>query len=128
MRRASTTGNTVHQTSRVVKVNLPDGWMLGKTFQNKVRRLERARHQRDKLIRKLKEVWSFLEDGMPGLETDLEPQFVETVIPVTKKRKRSISRGDEAKMLEDELEDVRVSMMKLRVELEGYEDLKEKTA
>ena len=62
---------------------------------------------------------------MPGLETDLETQFMETGRPVSKKRKRSISREDEAKMLEDELEDVRVSMMKLRVELEGDEDPKE---
>ena len=100
--------------------------MLGKTFQNKVRRLERARHQRDRLIRELEEVWSFLEDGIPGLETDLEPHSMEAGRPASKKRKRSISREDEARRLEDELEDVRVSMMELRVELEGDEELKKK--
>ena len=57
VRRACTTGSTVHLTSQVVNVNLPErkdtekeispeGWMLGKTFKNKVRRLKRARHQR----------------------------------------------------------------------------------
>ena len=129
VRRARTTGGTVHHTSQVVKVTLPERKDEdGKTFHNKVRRLERARHQRDQLIRRMEEVWSFLEDGLPGLETELEPEFMEAGRPDSRKRKRSISREDEAKMLEDELEDVRVSMMKLRVELEGYEDLKEKTA
>ena len=137
MRRARTTGCTVHHTSQVVKVTLPErkdkeeeispeGWMLGKTFHNKVRRLERARHQRDQLIRKLEEVWSFLEDGLPGLEADLEPQFMEARRPDSRKRKRSISREEEAKLLEDELEEVRVSMMELRVELEGVESLDKK--
>ena len=95
VRHARTTGGTLHLTSQVVKGNLPEGvehqkpkiviekeigpegWILGKKFQNKVRRLERARHQRDRLIRKLEEVWSFLEDGMLGLETDLEPHPME---------------------------------------------------
>jgi hypothetical protein len=136
---ARTTGGTAHLTSQVVKVNLserkdkekaiiPGGWMLGKTFQNKVRRLERARHQRDRLIRELEEVWSFLEDEMPGLETDLEPHSMEARRPAYKKRKsrRSISREDEARWLEDELDDVRVSMMELRVRLEGDEEPKKK--
>ena len=56
----------------------PEGWMQSKNFQNKVRRLERARHQRDRLVRDLEEVWSFL-DGMPGLDTDL----FDVAVPMT---------------------------------------------
>ena len=77
------------------------------------------------MIRELEEGWSFLEDGMPGLETDLEPYSMEAGRPTSKKRKRAISREDEARRLEEELEDVRISMLELRVELEGDEELME---
>ena len=62
---------------------------------------------------------------MPGLETDLEPHSIEAGRTTYKKRKRARSREDEARRLEEELEDVRISMMELRVELEGDEELME---
>ena len=141
MRHAHTTGGRLHLTSQVVKENLPEGvkgideqkpqndeneispegWKKSKKFQNKVRRLERARHQRDQLMRKLEEVWSFLEDGMPGLETDLEPHSMEEGRSTSRKRKRARSREDEVRRLEEELEEVRASMEELRVELKEEE-------
>ena len=84
--------------------------MQSKNFQNKVRRLERARHQRDRLVRDLEEVWSFLEDGMPVVETDLEPHSMEEGRTTSRKRKRAKSREDEVRRLEEELEEVRASM------------------
>ena len=89
MRRARTTGGTVHLTSQVVKVNLPE-----RKDTEKEIRLERARHQRNRLIRELEEVWSFLEDGMPGLEKDLEPHSMEEGRSTSRKGKRARSRED----------------------------------
>ena len=77
VRRARTIGGTLHLTSQVVKETLPEGrmpegdqesqdeekkvspegWKESKGFQNKVNRLERARHQRERLLRELEEVW-----------------------------------------------------------------------
>ena len=118
VRRARTTGGTFHLTSQVVKVNLsegveeqkpkniekeisPEGWMQSKNFQNKVRRLERARHQRDRLVRDLEEVWSFLEKEMPGLETW-------NSIP-WKNEEQHLERGREKNPEKMKLEDWRMS-------------------
>ena len=75
------------------------------------------RHQRDRLVRDLEEVWSFLEDGMPGLETDLEPHSMEEGRTTSRKRKRAKSREDEVRRLKDELEEVRACMKEFIVEL-----------
>ena len=80
-----------------------------------MKRLERARQQRNRLMRALEEVWSFLEDGMPGLGTDLEPYSMEEGRSTSRKRKRETTRAEEIMRLEDELELVRHSMEELKV-------------
>ena len=80
VRLARATGGTFHQTSQEVKETIPDGrnsggdqepktgeervspdgWKGGKMFLNRVKRLERARQQRSRLLRELEEVWSFI--------------------------------------------------------------------
>ena len=137
VRRARTTGATFHLTSQVVKANLPEGgkdigdqepqgemkevspegWMKSRMYQNKVKRLERAKHQRDRLMRELEEVWSFLEDGMPGQELDLESNTMEEGRSTSKKRKRAESREDEIRRLEDEMKQDRLSVDELRMEI-----------
>ena len=70
-------------------------------------------------MRELEENWSFLEDIMPGLETDLDPHSMEEGKTPSRKRRRSESRKDEARRLEEELEEVIRNMEELRVELEN---------
>ena len=67
-----------------------------------MKRLERSRHQRDRLLRELDEVWSFLEDGIPGLETDLESHPMEEGTSTTRKRKRGGTKEDEVRRLVEE--------------------------
>ena len=70
-----------------------------KEFQNETERLKKAKHQRDRLLRELEEVWSFLEDGMPGLETDQEPHSIKegrtttTFRSMNKKLDANMARG-----------------------------------
>ena len=114
VRRARTTGGTLHLPSQEVKETLPEGrksegdqelkdggkevspvgWKEGEIFLNKVKRLERARQQRNRLMRELEEVWSFLEDGLPGLETDLEPHSMEEGRSTSRKRKRETTSAE----------------------------------
>jgi hypothetical protein len=71
----------------------PAGRIEIKEFQNKVKR-----HQRDRLLRELEEIWSFMEDGMPGLEADLESHSMEegkSERSTTRKRKRGWTKEDE---------------------------------
>ena len=68
-----------------------------------------------RLVRELEEVWSFLEDGLPGLETELSLEEEETA---SKKRKRDKTREEEIMRLEEELEVVRKCMEELTVEIE----------
>ena len=136
VRRARTTGGTVHQTSQEVKEIIPagrkpaedqevgagedkvsqTGWKGGDMFWNKVKRLERARQQRDRLISELEEVWSLMEDGMPGLETELEPNLMEDGSQTSRKRKREASRAEEIMRLEEELNQVRISLEEWQLE------------
>ena len=85
-------------------------------FWNKVKRLERARQQRDRLIRELEEVWSLMEDGMPGLETEMEPNLMEDGSQTSRKRKREASRAEEIMRLEEELNQVRISLEEWQLE------------
>ena len=55
-----------------------------------MRRLENAKNARDRLLKELKEVWAFLEDGNPGMEDGTSS--------ISRKRKKSLKfdqRGKE---------------------------------
>ena len=138
VRRARTTGGTLHQTSQEVKVIIPaskkpadqeagvgedrvsqTGWKRGDMFWNKVKRLERARQQRDRLIRELEEVWSLMEDEMPGLETELETNLMEDGSQTSRKRKRETSREEEIMRLEEELNQVRTSLEEWKLDVKN---------
>ena len=138
VRRAHTTGGTLHQTSQEMKVIIPaskkpadqeagvgedrvsqTGWKRGDMFWNKVKRLERASQQRDRLIRELEEVWSLMEDEMPGLETELEPHLMEDGSQTSRKRKRETSREEEIMRLEEELNQVRTSLEEWKLDVKN---------
>ena len=95
------------------------GWKRGDMFWNKVKRLERARQQRDRLIRELEEVWSLMEDEMPGLETELEPHLMEDGSQTSRKRKRETSREEEIMRLEEELNQVRTSLEEWKLDVKN---------
>ena len=56
-------------------------------------------------------------DGMPGLETDLEPHSMEEGKSTSRKRKRECNKEEEIRRLEDELELVRINMVELSMEI-----------
>jgi hypothetical protein len=73
--------------------------LLGKIrFENILKeRLTNGKQQMDRLLGELEEVWSFLEDGMPGMETDLEPYSMKerrTSTSTSTKRKRRLTKGE----------------------------------
>jgi hypothetical protein len=64
----------------------------------------------------LEDVWSFLEDGMPGLEADLESHSMEegkSETSTTRKRERGWTKEDEVRRLEEKLELIRINMEEL---------------
>ena len=64
----------------------------------------------DRLLRELEEVWSFLDDGLPGLEADLESHSMEEgnlKTSTSRKGKRGCTKEEEIRRLEEELELVR---------------------
>ena len=98
----------------------PGGWKGRDQFMNKVKRLERARKQRNRIRRDLEEVWTFLEDGMPGLESELKEDENNSNYNF-RKRNRRHSGTDETVRLEEELELVRIRIEELQVEIKTGE-------
>jgi hypothetical protein len=77
---------TIVQTSQEISASRMD--RLTKQSRKKQEYQDRMRRLKD-----LEEMWLFLEDGMPEIETDLEPHSMEEETR-SRKRRRKLTKGE----------------------------------
>ena len=94
---------TIVQTSQEISASRMDRLAKqarkNQDYQDRMRRLENAEKARNKLLKDLEEIWSFLEDGMPEMETDLEPHSKEEETRY-RKRRRKLTKGEKKRARE----------------------------